>query len=177
MEVRMRTVDFCGPVLLLSVVCYGTYALAAPPSYAPGEVGPGGGAAPCAIRGVWALESVAVGGQPQVPAEQWRQIKLVTDTHFAWVGQGAGPEALRSAADSLAAFRTRGFGGGTYQVTDTTYTENIEYFFDPEWIGREITFSCRVQADRWYHITEYPTMEGGRETGRVRVDEVWRRLE
>jgi hypothetical protein len=101
-------------------------------------------------------------------------MKVVTASHFAWVGQGEGPTTLESATDSLAAYRTRGFGGGTYDVTDSTYTEHLEYFFDPQWVGREITFSCRVQGERWYHITEYPQMEGGRQTGRVRVDEVWR---
>ncbi|HEV2122562.1 MAG TPA: hypothetical protein VGW38_07290 [Chloroflexota bacterium] len=121
------------------------------------------------------MESVTVDGQPQ-PRGQYRQIKLVTASHYAWVGQEPGPMALQSAADSLAAYRTRGFGGGSYQVTDSTYTERLEYFYHPEYVGREITFSCRVAGDRWYHAGDLPNIEVGREIGRTRLEEVWRRI-
>lgn len=130
----------------------------------------------CPVQGAWELVSATVDGEPQV-REGWRQLKLVTRTHYTWVGQEPGPTTLQTAADSLAAFATIGFGAGSYRVTPTTYTERLELFSNPEYIGREATFSCRVEGDRWYHEGELPIFEGGRETARVRLAEVWRRLD
>lgn len=178
----MRTIQLHELALLLTTVLgLGSCAPAAPAAQAPGGAAPAAGSsaarAACPVQGSWELVSVTTDGQAQQMG-QWRQIKLVTGTHYAWVGQAtdAATQPLQSVADSLAAYRTRGFGGGTYQVSDSTYTERLEYFFMPDWVGREITFSCRVVGDRWHHTTEYPTMENGRETGRTRVEEVWRRL-
>lgn len=162
----MRTVALSGSALVLTVV---VVALAAPSFTQAADR-----QQPCRIRGTWQLESVAAAGEVQPPLEGWRQIKLITGTHFTWVGQASGPARLTSRADSLAAYRTRGFGGGRYSVTDSTYTEHIEYFGDPEWVGRVVTFSCRVVGDRWYHTTVYP--EGFVGPDPVRVDEIWRQI-
>ncbi len=178
----MRTLRLWGPALLLTSIVFSSCAPAAPAAQTPGGAGTSAGSvttqAACPVQGTWELVSVTVNGQRQPEDQQWRQIKLVTPTHYAWVGQarGAPTQPLQSVADSLAAYRTRGFGGGTYQVTDSTYTERLEYFVLPDWVGREITFSCRVTGDQWHHTTDYPTMENGRETGRTRVEEVWRRI-
>jgi hypothetical protein len=130
----------------------------------------------CPVQGVWSLESVSVDGAPQ-PMGQRRQIKTVTARHYAWVGQEVDRSAPRTVADSVAAFRTSGFGAGTYRVADSTYTERIEYFVAPEYLGREVTFSCRVVGDRWYHSADFPVIRDGREAGRFRLEEVWRRIE
>lgn len=179
----MRTTHLFGPTLLLNSVFFSSCAPAAPAAQGPtGGVGAAVAAvaaqAACPVQGSWQLESVTMDGQRQPADQQWRQIKLVTPTHYAWVGQApdAATQPPQSAADSLAAYRTRGFGGGTYQVRDSTYTERLEYFFMPDWVGREITFSCRVTGDQWHHTTDYPMIENGRETGRTRVEEVWRRI-
>jgi ketosteroid isomerase-like protein len=130
----------------------------------------------CAVQGAWTLDRATVEGRGEV-GEQGRVMKVVSATHWTWVRQGSGPSTLQSAADSLRAFRTGTFGGGTYRLDGSTYTEHLDYFFDPQYVGREITASCRVEGDRWEHSFDWPVMEAGRETGRVRIDEVWRRIE
>ena len=130
--------------------------------------------APCAVQGVWMLESVTSDGKAE-PLGKRRQIKILTATHYAWMSQEPGPTALRSPADSLAAYRTSGFGGGTYRVTDSTYTERLDYFYDPTYLKREVVVGCRMVADRWYATFEWPVIVNGRETRRMRVEEVWRR--
>src|SRR6185295_7434024 len=100
-------------------------------------------AAPCAVQGVWMLESVTSDGKAE-PLGQRRQLKIITPTHYTWVSQEPGPGSLRSAADSLAAYRTSGFGGGTYRVTDSTYVERLDYFYDPTYLKREVVFGCRM---------------------------------
>lgn len=131
---------------------------------------------PCQVQGVWMLESRTVDGQ-MLSSSAKTHIKIVTATHFAWMSQEPGTAKLTSPADSLAAYRTRAFGGGTYRVTATTYTERMEYFYNPEYVGREVTFRCRIEGDRWYHATEWPILQAGREIKSVRLEEVWRRIE
>lgn len=130
---------------------------------------------PCSPLGAWTLESLTRDGNA-VPLGKWRQLKVIGPTHFAWVGQGPGPEALRSTADTVAAYRTSGFGGGTWRVSDSSYWERLEYFSDPAFVGRELEFKCRIVGDRWTHDFEWPELENGREVRRVRVEEVWRRV-
>ena len=130
----------------------------------------------CAVRGVWELESATVDGEPRDLAG-WKQMKIVTDTRFAFVTQQGTTAPLVTTSDSLTAYRTRFFGGGTYRVTPTTYTEVLHYFMNPEYVGREITFNCRIESDRWYHDAEYPVLENGMQIGSRRLAEVWRRVE
>ena len=130
--------------------------------------------APCAVQGVWTLESVTSDGKAEALGQR-RQFKIITATHYAWVSQEPGPSALRSSADSLAAYRTSGFGGGTYRVTDSTYTERLDYFYDPTYLNREVVIGCRIVADRWHATFQWPVIVNGRETRRARVEEVWRR--
>jgi hypothetical protein len=129
----------------------------------------------CPVQGVWQLESATVDGEEREVGE-WRQMKMIHGSHFAWVGQEPGPEALMTPADSLAAFRAVGFGGGRYEVTEDTYTEHLDYFSNPEYVGRSVTFSCRVEGDTWHQEGEYPLVQGGQVTGSVQLDEVWRRI-
>ena len=129
----------------------------------------------CPVQGVWQLESATADGEAQEVGD-WRQMKVISGSHFTWVGQEPGPEALVTAADSLAALRATGFGGGRYEVTSDTYTEHLEYFSNSEYVGRSITFSCRVEGDTWYQEGEYPLLTGGQETGSAQLAEVWRRI-
>jgi len=131
----------------------------------------------CAVRGAWELESVTVDGQPQQLGGEYRDVKLVTARYWTYVTRQAGRAPLVTTADSLAAYRTRFFGGGTYSATDSSYTEHIEFFQNPEYIGQELTFSCRIEGDRWYHTGDYPRLQGGSQIGAVRIAEVWRRID
>jgi hypothetical protein len=121
----------------------------------------------CPVQGVWQLESMAWDGEA-LEVEDYMQIKLVTGSYFAW--QGA-----QQVADTLENHVGR-YGGGTYRVTATTYTESVDYFFDPGLIGQEIAFSCRVEGDLWYHEGDIPMMKGDEQTGSLHIAEVWHRI-
>ena len=67
----------------------------------------------CKVEGVWQLVSGSADGKPY-PAGL-RELKIITKGHFAVLWQEPGvPKALESPADSLAAYRYMGAGGGTY---------------------------------------------------------------
>ena len=38
-------------------------------------------------------------------------------------------------------------GGGTYSLTDSTYTENLDYCSAREWEGNSFTFSIAIHND------------------------------
>ena len=57
---------------------------------------------------------------------------------------------LKSEIDTLRAYRIAG-GAGTYSTRGTSYTEHLDYFFDPSWVGTSFRAICRIEGDRWYH--------------------------
>ena len=74
-------------------------------------------------------------------------------------------------------FRRSGAGSGTYTVLGATYTEKIEFFFDPAYIGRSIPFSCRTEGDRFYQSGDLPIFQDGKKVRDLRIEEVYRRVE
>jgi hypothetical protein len=130
----------------------------------------------CNVRGVWSLDSVHYDGKLQPPGN-WKQLKIISGTHYAWVSQiGSDTAALATVADTLNAYRTRGAGGGKYRTTDSTYHETLEYFSDPRYVGREIEITCEITGDRWDHKFVWPLIQAGKTTEQ-KVHEFWRRIE
>ena len=123
----------------------------------------------CQVQGAWQLESLTIDGEAY-PLGAYKQIKLLTASNFAWQGV---PEV----GDTLGVFASSRYGGGSYRVTDTSYIESLDYFMDPDLVGQEVTFSCRVEGDLWYHEGEIPIVEDGQQTGSWKIEEVWRRIE
>lgn len=108
----------------------------------------------------------------------YRSIKVITKGHFAFVGEEErGRMEMKTAADSLRAFRTMNSGGGTYTLTGNSYTEKLEYFTDPAYVGTSLTFSCRTEGDRFYQTGAFPIFENGRKVRDAKLEEVWRRVE
>jgi hypothetical protein len=132
--------------------------------------------ATCRLEGVWQLVSGSGDGTPY-PAT-YRAIKLITKNHFAFVGEEErGVQDMKTAADSLRAFRTMASGGGTYTIRGNTYTEKLEYFSDPAYVGASVSFTCRTEGDRFYQTGSFPILENGRKLRDAKIDEVWRRIE
>jgi len=130
----------------------------------------------CQLVGVWELVS-GKGDTASYPANlhQW---KIITRTHWAWIAKvDGGPTELKTVADSLQVFRNTGAGSGTYTLQGNTYTERIEFFADPEYLGRSIPFTCRTEGDRFYQTGDFPIVEGGRTVRTVHLEEVYRRIE
>jgi hypothetical protein len=66
-------------------------------------------------------------------------IKIINDTHFAFLQHD-----LNKGKDSAAVFVS---GGGRYSLTDSTYTESLEYCSAREWEGNDFTFTISINKD------------------------------
>jgi hypothetical protein len=66
-------------------------------------------------------------------------IKVINNTHFAFMQHD-----LSTASDSAAVFAA---GGGRYSLTDSLYTEHLEYCSAREWEGHDFTFTVSIEND------------------------------
>ena len=66
-------------------------------------------------------------------------IKIINDTHFAFLMHD-----LNKGKDSTAAFTA---GGGKYTLSDSTYTEHLEYCNAREWESNDFTFTMSIRND------------------------------
>ena len=133
------------------------------------------GQATCQLVGVWELVSGKADGVAY-PATT-RQLKLITKNRWAWVAMSSELKELKTTADSLKAFQTGGGGSGTYTISGSTYTEKIELFPDPAYVGLSIPFTCRIDGDRLHQTGMYPVMKEGKKVREVRLEEIYRRIE
>ena len=139
-------------------------------------VPPIGAQSTCRLEGVWQLVSGSGGGRPYPTT--YRSMKVITKGHFAVVGEEErGVKDMKTAADSLRAFRTMESGGGAYTVQGSTYTEKLEYFSDPAYVGTSVSFTCRTEGDRFYQTGAFPILQNGRKVREEKLEEVWRRIE
>lgn len=66
-------------------------------------------------------------------------IKVINNTHFSFLGHD-----LTKGKDSATFFTS---GGGHYSLTDSVYTEHLEYCSDRNWEGHDFTFSVSINDD------------------------------
>lgn len=66
-------------------------------------------------------------------------IKIINGTHFAFLKHD-----LSKGKDSTASF---GAGGGRYTLTDSAYTEHLEYCSDRQWENNDFTFTVTIKHD------------------------------
>jgi hypothetical protein len=66
-------------------------------------------------------------------------IKIINNTHFAFLQHD-----LKKGQDSAAVFVA---GGGRYSLTDSTYTEHLEYCSARSWEGYDFKFNVSVRGD------------------------------
>jgi hypothetical protein len=67
-------------------------------------------------------------------------IKIINDTHFAFLQHD-----LNKGKDSATAAFVA--GGGRYTLTDSTYTEHLEYCNDRNWEGNDFSFTISIKND------------------------------
>ena len=67
-------------------------------------------------------------------------IKIINDTHFAFLKHD-----LNKGKDTATA--SFGSGGGHYTLTDSLYTEHLEYCSDRQWEGNDFTFTVTIKND------------------------------
>ena len=66
-------------------------------------------------------------------------IKIINDTHFAFLQHD-----LNNGKDSTAVYVS---GGGTYSISDSTYTEHLAYCSDRNWEGNDFKFIITIKND------------------------------
>lgn len=69
-----------------------------------------------------------------------KMIKIINASHFAFLSHD-----ITGAKDSTRAAYTA--GAGTYTLKDSIYTENLEYFIDPQWENHKFEFVVKIQND------------------------------
>ena len=67
-------------------------------------------------------------------------IKIINDTHFAFLSHD-----LNKGKDSTTAVFSA--GGGSYSLTDSLYTEHLEYCNDRQWEGNSFDFTITIHGD------------------------------
>jgi hypothetical protein len=130
----------------------------------------------CRPVGVWELVS-GKADTASYPAAM-HQVKIITRTHWVFIARyDSIIREMKTAADSLQVFRTSGAGGGTYTLQGTTYTEKIDFFSDPAYIGMSLPYTCRTEGDRFIQTGTFPEQQGGKTVHTWRLEEVYRRIE
>ena len=66
-------------------------------------------------------------------------IKIINDTHFAFLQHD-----LKKGQDSSAVFVS---GGGRYSLSDSSYTEHLEYCSARNWESNDFKFTISIRAD------------------------------
>jgi len=111
------------------------------------------------LEGAWKLTSAKFTYPDTVmEAGDYRPVKILANGRFAFGNQNT---------DS-----TLTAGGGTYEYDGQTYTENIEYFTNPNNVGQSFKFDIRLEGNTWYHSGSIPL-----DSGELLLEEVWERVE
>lgn len=95
------------------------------------------------IAGTWKLLNATVIEKGDTIVTDYTQnksfIKIINYTHFAFLQHD-----LKNGKDSTASFVA---GGGTFTLTDSLYTEHLEYCSMREWEGHEFPFKVILKKD------------------------------
>jgi len=66
-------------------------------------------------------------------------LKIINGTHFSFVEHD-----LNKGKDSTASYSS---GAGTYTLTDSSYTEHLQFCSDRAWEGNDFTFTILIRND------------------------------
>jgi Lipocalin-like domain len=133
---------------------------------------------PGSLEGAWELvDAKNVPADPSFSLTKTRQIKILTKTHWAFLGQDRLPAKTKpSAAELTAAGKSFSAGGGTYKLEGDSYTEHIEFFVVPKFVGTSITFKIKWQGDEWIQTGTLPLKALGLSDHDVQITEKYRRI-
>ncbi len=116
------------------------------------SIGCGGGSK--SVKGTWEMIYPESKAGPASP----RSIKIVSDTHFAF--------GSPTAKGGIFA------GVGTYALSDSSYTESIQFHTMRWLVGQKMEFKYMIEDDKWYHSGTFD-IDGHKFT----VNEVWQRID
>jgi hypothetical protein len=95
------------------------------------------------IEGTWKLIKGTLIEKGKVTVTDYTKdisfIKIINNTHFAFLQHD-----LNKGKDSAAIFVA---GGGRYTLSDSSYTEHLEYCNDRQWEGNDFKFAISIKSD------------------------------
>jgi hypothetical protein len=131
------------------------------------------------LEGAWELvDAKYTPPDPTFSLSRQRQIKILTKTHWAYLSQDRSAPKLTNGSDAelLAAAKTFGAGGGTYTLDGDTYTEHVEFFAAPNFVGASIKFKIKWEGDEWIQTGTLPIKALGLGDKDVELYERYRRI-
>ena len=132
------------------------------------------------IQGVWRMLSQKVDGE-EVLTPSASQLKFITAKNWVFIAQDKDKTIAaleKKSQDPLNDYMNAfGAGAGIYELSGNTYTETIEKFPDPTYIGRSISFTVKVEGNRFYQSGNYPVFENGEKVKDSLLEEVYERVE
>ena len=97
-----------------------------------------------AIEGTWQLQTGTLIEKNDTTVTDYTKgkqfIKIINGSHFAFFGHD-----LTKGKDSANAFFSS--GGGKYTLTDSSYTESLEYCSDRQWENNSFKFTITINND------------------------------
>jgi len=131
------------------------------------------------FAGAWELvDAKYTPADPTFSLSTSRQIKILTKTHWAFLSQERSVPKLTSGSDAelLAAAKAFSAGGGTYTLGGDTYTEHVEFFSNPNFVGASFTFKVKWEGDEWTQTGILPMKTLGLGDRDVELYERYRRV-
>ena len=96
---------------------------------------------------------------------QDRQIKMISRTHFVWISQ------------DTSRYNVSGFGGGRYTLNGDNFTEHIDMFIAPYWVGKSVPYKIKIEGDTFIQSGTVPYKEWGFADSDYKTIEVWKRID
>ena len=132
------------------------------------------------IEGVWRMISGKEDGKERLTPST-SDVKYITSKHWIFIYQDKAKTTAALAntqGDPLKAFTDAfGAGSGSYSLKGNTYTETIEHFVDPSYIGLSISFNVKLEGNRLYQSGKFPVFENGKRIKEVLLEEIYERVE
>jgi len=133
------------------------------------------------LEGTWELVSAKYTFPDKTETNAgYKQIKVITKNHWAFVGQNTDRQKFTSQgsdAELLSAAKGFGAGGGTYTFSGDTYTEVIEFFHNPNYVGLSIPWNVKWDGDQFIQSGTFPIKAAGMGENDMQLYEVWKRIE
>jgi hypothetical protein len=95
------------------------------------------------LEGTWQLVSATSTQKDSTVSTfnaKQKMIKIINQTHFAFLSHD-----LNNGKDTATAAYSA--GGGTYTLTDSIYTEHLDYFSDRQWENNKFEFVVKIVQD------------------------------
>jgi len=132
------------------------------------------------MEGTWDLvEAKYTPPDPNFNLTEWRVIKTLTKTHWAFLSQKRAAPKLTSWTNDtelLAAAKAFAAGGGTYTLDGDTYTEHIDFFNAPNYVGTSVRWKITWEGDEWIQTGVFPMKAFGLGDQDMELYERYRRV-